>query len=98
MRRTISIIFFVALISFTFIFYLTNQEPKINFERFNLVSPGILRTPDERFVNLEDFPFKENYLTIGDTRIHYLDEGIEKWRGNLPPSWRGQLGAIYLEK
>ena len=75
MRRTISIIFFVALISFTFIFYLANQEPKINFERFNLVSPGILRTPDERFENLEDFPFKANYLTIGDTRIHYLDEG-----------------------
>ena len=62
-------------ISIAFIFYLSNQKPEINFDRFNLVSPGILRTPDDRFENLEDFPFKANYLTIGDTRIHYLDEG-----------------------
>lgn len=39
-----------------------------------------LRTPDERFANLADYPFKPNYLQIGDTdggelRLHYLDEG-----------------------
>ncbi|MFT5483017.1 MAG: haloalkane dehalogenase [Halieaceae bacterium] len=38
------------------------------------------RTPDERFENLEDYPFKPNYLQIADTedgelRLHYLDEG-----------------------
>ena len=65
----------IAAISIAFIFYLSNQKPEINFDRFNLVSPGILRTPDDRFEKLEDFPFKANYLTIGDTRIHYLDEG-----------------------
>ncbi len=39
-----------------------------------------LRTPDERFVGLPDFPFEPHYLTIadgdgGELRVHYLDEG-----------------------
>ena len=75
MSRSLSVILLIAAISISFIFYLSNQKPEINYDRFNLVSPGILRTPDNRFENLEDFPFKANYLTIGDTRIHYLDEG-----------------------
>lgn len=38
------------------------------------------RTPDERFSNLADYPFKPNYLQVedgegGELRIHYLDEG-----------------------
>ena len=48
---------------------LRNSNPEINY------APGVLRTPDERFKNILDYPFKPNYLTIGDTRIHYLDEG-----------------------
>ncbi len=75
MSRSLSVILLIVAISFAFIFYLSIQKPEINYDRFNLVSPGILRTPDDRFENLEDFPFKANYLTIGDTRIHYLDEG-----------------------
>ncbi len=35
----------------------------------------ILRTPDNRFSNLLDYPFKPNYIQLGDIRIHYLDEG-----------------------
>jgi len=39
-----------------------------------------LRTPDERFVNLPDFPYEPNYVEIrdgdgGTLRIHYVDEG-----------------------
>ncbi|MEL0199341.1 MAG: haloalkane dehalogenase [Gammaproteobacteria bacterium] len=75
MSRSLSVILLIVAISIAFIFYLSNQKPEIKYDRFNLVSPGILRTPDDRFENLEDFPFKANYLTIGDTRIHYLDEG-----------------------
>ena len=38
------------------------------------------RTPDERFENLEDYPFAPHYLDVDDTeggklRVHYLDEG-----------------------
>ena len=38
------------------------------------------RTPDERFIDLVDYPFQPRYLQVGDTeggelRIHYLDEG-----------------------
>ena len=40
----------------------------------------VLRTPDERFENLPDFPFEPHYLNIedqdlGGLRVHYLDEG-----------------------
>jgi haloalkane dehalogenase len=39
-----------------------------------------LRTPDERFVDLPDFPFEPHYVEIDDgdggtLRVHYLDEG-----------------------
>ena len=75
MSRSLSVILLIAAISIAFIFYLSSQKSEINYDRFNLVSPGILRTPDERFKNLKDYPFKANYITIEDTRIHYLDEG-----------------------
>ncbi len=40
----------------------------------------VLRTPDNRFLDLPDFPFQPNYLEVpdgegGNLRIHYLDEG-----------------------
>lgn len=35
----------------------------------------VLRTPDERFENLEDFPFQPNYIDINGLRVHYVDEG-----------------------
>jgi len=35
----------------------------------------ILRTPDDRFENLPDYPFQANYLETGQLRIHYVDEG-----------------------
>ena len=67
------IVAFVILIGF--FQYSRNSNNEINYDRFNLVAPGILRTPDERFNGIKDYPFSANYLTIGDTRIHYLDEG-----------------------
>ncbi len=63
------------IIAAGFFQYSRNSDPQINYERFNVVNPGVLRTPDERFNKIVDYPFKPNYLTIGDTRIHYLDEG-----------------------
>ncbi len=36
---------------------------------------NILRTPDERFDNLPDYNFAPHYMQIGDTRMHYVDEG-----------------------
>ena len=40
----------------------------------------VLRTPDDRFAGLPDFPFEPHYVTIGDLeggelRVHHLDEG-----------------------
>ena len=34
-----------------------------------------LRTPDEHFENLQDYPFAPNYLQLGELRMHYVDEG-----------------------
>jgi len=35
----------------------------------------IIRTPEERFANLPDFPYPPHYLEIEGARIHYLDQG-----------------------
>lgn len=57
---------------------------------------NVLRTPDERFADLPDFPFAPHYVEVADgaggsLRVHYVDEGT---RGGQPvllmhgePSW-----------
>jgi haloalkane dehalogenase len=56
----------------------------------------IIRTPDDRFKNLPDFPFQPNYAKIPDgqgrvLRVHFLDEGPSKADPVLllhgEPSW-----------
>jgi len=55
-----------------------------------------LRTSDDRFANLPDFPFQPNYVSIRDwegfeLRVHYLDEGAAHAEPVLmlhgEPSW-----------
>ena len=55
-----------------------------------------LRTPDDRFENLEGFDYAPHYLTVDDTeggeiRVHYLDEGSAEAEPVLllhgEPSW-----------
>lgn len=51
----------------------------------------ILRTPDNAFLNLADYPFDANYLNIDGMRMHYLDEGSENGKTIFllhgQPSW-----------
>ena len=75
MNKIFSILFIVGLLSIGIFQYIRNVDAEINYERFNLTSPGILRTPEERFENLKDYNFEPNYLEINGLRIHYLDEG-----------------------
>jgi haloalkane dehalogenase len=35
----------------------------------------LLRTPDERFANLPDYPFAPHYVDINGARVHYVDQG-----------------------
>lgn len=37
--------------------------------------PSYVRTPDDNFEGLADFPFVPHYLDIGGLRMHYVDEG-----------------------
>ncbi|NRB39565.1 MAG: alpha/beta fold hydrolase [Pseudomonadales bacterium] len=53
---------------------------------------NVQRTPNERFKNLPDFDFKENYLTIDGLQIHYIDEGPKHAKETIlllhgQPSW-----------
>ena len=36
---------------------------------------GPLRTPEERFSSIPDYPFTPHYLEIEGYRVHYIDEG-----------------------
>ena len=35
----------------------------------------VIRTPDERFDNLPDFPYQPHFVEINGMHIHYIDEG-----------------------
>lgn len=34
----------------------------------------LIRTPDERFADLPDFPFEPHYVEVNGARVHYVDE------------------------
>ena len=63
-RKNILKVFIIFLFSVFSLFSLADE-----------IREGVLRTPDERFENLKDYPFKPNYMMIDGLRIHYLDEG-----------------------
>ena len=63
-------LFFLPIVIFS-----CSKEEKREGLLENEISPGILRTPDERFVDLENYPYEANYMMIDGLRIHYLDEG-----------------------
>ena len=94
MKKMISFLGIVLIILAGIFVYSRNLEPEINYQSFNVVAPGVLRTPDERFKNLLDYPFEPNYLTIGDTRIHYLDVGPKD--GKVVYLLHGQPAWSYL--
>ena len=52
----------------------------------------LLRTPDDRFRSLPDYPFEPRYAEVGDgVRVHYVDEGPREGRPVLlfhgEPTW-----------
>jgi haloalkane dehalogenase len=55
------------------------------------MKPGVLRTPDECFEGLADFPFAPHYAEVDGYRIHYVDEGPREGATILlmhgEPSW-----------
>ncbi len=36
---------------------------------------AVIRTPDDRFKDLPGYPYRPNYAQLGQTRVHYVDEG-----------------------
>lgn len=58
---------------------------------------NILRTPDDRFENLPDFPFEPHYVELGDgIRVHYLDERPERPSGETVLLLHGEPTWSYL--
>ncbi len=56
-------------------------------------SMKVLRTPDERFANLPDFPYQPHYVEVpGGLRMHYIDEG----RGDPILCVHGEPSWCYL--
>ncbi|MEL0048021.1 MAG: haloalkane dehalogenase [Gammaproteobacteria bacterium] len=53
-----------------------------------------VRTPDESFALLPDFPFKPNYVEVDGLRMHYVDEG--KPEGEVVLLLHGQPDWSYL--
>jgi len=53
---------------------------------------AVIRTPEERFANLPDFPFAPNYVEVGGLRMHYVDEG----EGNPVLMLHGEPSWSYL--
>jgi haloalkane dehalogenase len=58
-----------------------------------------LRTPDERFTDLPDFPFEPHYVEVpdgdgGSLRVHYLDEGPPE--GGIVLLMHGEPSWSYL--
>lgn len=45
---------------------------------FRRQSSGPLRTPEERFSSIPNYPFSPHYLEIEGYRVHYIDEGPPK--------------------
>jgi haloalkane dehalogenase len=60
-------------------------------ESKNQVRPDAIRTPDERFENLEGFAYAPHYTSFDGLRIHYLDQGAAGQKPILlmhgEPSW-----------
>jgi pimeloyl-ACP methyl ester carboxylesterase len=53
---------------------------------------NILRTPEDRFTELPDFPFAPHYIELDGLRMHYVDEGPRDARATVlclhgEPSW-----------
>ncbi|MBM7661505.1 haloalkane dehalogenase [Bacillus mesophilus] len=36
---------------------------------------NMIRTPEEQFKDITDYPYKPNYININGARVHYIDEG-----------------------
>ena len=75
MNKFFSVLTFIFILFIIIFYYSRNADAKVRYDSFNLVAPGIVRTPEERFFNITDYGFDANYINIGDLRIHYLDEG-----------------------
>jgi len=55
----------------------------------------LLRTPDERFANLADYPFAPHYAVVaGHIRVHYVDEGPRD--GDIVVLMHGEPSWSYL--
>jgi haloalkane dehalogenase len=62
----------------------------------NVLGVRVLRTPDERFAELEGWPYEPRYVDVGDgLRMHYVDEGDPTGRTVLLTHGEPTWGYLY---
>jgi haloalkane dehalogenase len=67
------------------------------------MKPGVLRTPNECFAGITDFPYEPHYMEVDGYRIHCVDEGPRDAAPILlmhgEPSWcylyRKMIGPLF---
>ena len=52
----------------------------------------VVRTPEDRFTGIREFPYKPHYVEINGVRVHYIDEG----RGEVILCLHGEPSWSYL--
>jgi haloalkane dehalogenase len=55
---------------------------------------NVIRTPEDRFKRLSNYPFSPNYLEVDGMRMHYVDEGPKD--GNVILMMHGEPSWSYL--
>jgi haloalkane dehalogenase len=73
---------FATLLAVSLITSALGQQPTLSREQpastAQDVRPGVHRTPEARFADIEDFPFETHYIDIDGLRMAYVDEGTGK--------------------
>ncbi len=87
MLKTILVILLLLLITATLVAVLMQSSSQWSTGK-------AVRTPDNRFDNLPDYPFEPNYVEVQGYRIHYLDEGPKG--GEVVLLMHGQPSWSYL--
>ena len=71
MNKFFSVLTFIFILFIIIFNYSRNAEANVSYDSFNLVAPGIVRTPVERFINIQDYSFKLKAIVLNIDKPFY---------------------------